>query len=174
MKYLPQPLSRFPSASSAISARSSHAQVCGTRLRSTIDFQPLSFHQLMNRFFSNSPVLNNFCVAPCCFQISSLNQYLNPARFQSTPAKAAPPRGGSLRTYAYTNTPLLPNGASSLRSSPPTPIRYLCPECVIRARMSRRLSATVAPRYSARSAAVHLPIVALMAEAHLSMPSALG
>src|SRR5690349_21516346 len=64
-------------------------------------------------------------------------------------------------------------------ASPPPPnrtaaIRYLWPECVIRAMMSRRLSGTVALAYSARSAAVHLPIVALMAAAHLSIPSALG
>ena len=53
-------------------------------------------------------------------------------------------------------------------------IRYLCPECVIRIRMSRRLSATEAPANSARSAALHLLIVALMASAHLSILSALG
>ena len=53
-------------------------------------------------------------------------------------------------------------------------IRYLWPEWVMRARMSRRLSATVAPAYSARSAGLHLPMVVLMAVAHLSMLSALG
>ena len=53
-------------------------------------------------------------------------------------------------------------------------IRYLWPECVIRAMMSRRLSATVAPANSARSAGLHLLIVVLIAVAHLSMPSALG
>ena len=52
--------------------------------------------------------------------------------------------------------------------------RYLWPACVMRAMMSRRLSATEEPMYSARSAAVHLLIVALMAAAHLSIPSALG
>src|SRR5713226_1109433 len=53
-------------------------------------------------------------------------------------------------------------------------IRYLWPECVIRAMMSRRLSGTVLPKNSARSAGLHLLIVVLMAVAHLSMPSALG
>ncbi len=53
-------------------------------------------------------------------------------------------------------------------------ISYLWPECVIRAMMSRRLSSTVEPANSARSAGVHLAIVALIAAAHLSMPSALG
>src|SRR6266446_5308171 len=53
-------------------------------------------------------------------------------------------------------------------------ISYLWPECVIRAMMSRRLSSTVEPTNSARSAALHLACVALMAAAHLSMPSALG
>jgi hypothetical protein len=53
-------------------------------------------------------------------------------------------------------------------------ISYLWPECVIRARMSRRLSSTLAPANSARSAGLHLLIVVLMAVAHLSMPSALG
>src|SRR5712691_2329977 len=53
-------------------------------------------------------------------------------------------------------------------------ISYLWPECVIRAKMSRRLSGTVALANSARSAGLHLLIVALMAVAHLSMPSALG
>jgi hypothetical protein len=53
-------------------------------------------------------------------------------------------------------------------------ISYLWPECVIRARMSRRLSGTVLAKNSARSAGLHLLIVALMACAHLSMPSALG
>ena len=64
-------------------------------------------------------------------------------------------------------------------TSPPllnrtTAIRYLWPECVIRAMMSRRLSATCAPKKASRSAALHLPSVALTALAHLSMPSALG
>jgi hypothetical protein len=53
-------------------------------------------------------------------------------------------------------------------------ISYLWPECVIRARKSRRLSATVLPKNSPRSAVLILPTVALMAVAHLSMPSALG
>src|SRR5260370_42524974 len=53
-------------------------------------------------------------------------------------------------------------------------ISYLWPDCVIRARMSRRLSSTVEPANSARSAGLHLLIVVLMAAAHLSMPSALG
>src|SRR5258707_11507586 len=53
-------------------------------------------------------------------------------------------------------------------------ISYLWPECVIRAMMSRRLSATVEPANSARSAGLHLLIVVLMAAAHLSMLSALG
>jgi hypothetical protein len=53
-------------------------------------------------------------------------------------------------------------------------ISYLWPECVIRARMSRRLSSTVEAANSARSAGLHLLIVALMACAHLSMLSALG
>jgi hypothetical protein len=53
-------------------------------------------------------------------------------------------------------------------------ISYLWPECVTRNRMSRRLSATVLPKNSARSAALILANVALMAAAHLSMPSALG
>jgi len=65
------------------------------------------------------------------------------------------------------------------KTSPPplnvtAAISYLWPECVIRARMSRRLSSTVEPANSARSAALHLACVALMAAAHLSMPSALG
>jgi hypothetical protein len=60
--------------------------------------------------------------------------------------------------------------------STPTKIRisYLWPECVTRKRRSRRLSGTVEARNSARSAGVHLLIVALMAAAHLSMLSALG
>src|SRR3989442_9241351 len=53
-------------------------------------------------------------------------------------------------------------------------ISYLWPECVIRAKMSRRLSGTVALANSARSAGLHLLIVVLIAVAHLSMPSALG
>jgi len=60
--------------------------------------------------------------------------------------------------------PLNPSAATS----------YLWPECVTRPMMSRRLSATVAPVNSARSAAVHLPIVVLMAAAHLSIPPASG
>jgi hypothetical protein len=64
------------------------------------------------------------------------------------------------------------------RSTPRSPLRtaigYLWPECVMRAMKSRRLSATVAPANSARSAGLHLPIVVLMAAAHLSIPSASG
>lgn len=53
-------------------------------------------------------------------------------------------------------------------------ISYLWPECVIRAMISRRLSATVALLNTVRSAALNFPSVALTAAAHLSMPSALG
>ncbi len=195
MKYPPRPLSRFAAVPSAIFGRNLHLHIHRKRLRSTIDLQLLSLHQLMNRFFRNPPVLNNFCVAPCYFQIPSSKQ-APPSRF--TRAKAvllstfrmntckSVSKHTTLTTFRMNthakqgegvlppNTPLLTNGASSLRSPPRTAIRYLWPVCVMRARMSRRLSATVAPRYSARSAAVHLPIVALMAAAHLSMPSALG
>ena len=63
----------------------------------------------------------------------------------------------------------------ALRSTPlDLRISYLWPECVIRAMMSRRLSVTVALAKSSRSAGLILPNVALMAVAHLSMPSALG
>src|SRR6266404_756606 len=86
MKYSPRPLSRFASISCAISACTSHLQIRRTRLRSTIDFQLLSFHQLMNCFFRNSPILNNFCVAPCYFQIPSSKQA---PRSQFTRTKAA-------------------------------------------------------------------------------------
>ncbi len=68
-------------------------------------------------------------------------------------------RGSQLRPLLFVRTPA---------------ISYLWPECVIRARKSRRLSATVEPANSARSAGLHLLIVMLMAAAHLSMPSALG
>jgi hypothetical protein len=84
MKHGGRPLSRF---AAAISARNSHLQIRGTRLRSTVDLQFLSFHQLMNRSFRNSLVLKNFCVAPCYFQIPHVNQYLNRARSQFTRAK---------------------------------------------------------------------------------------
>ena len=53
-------------------------------------------------------------------------------------------------------------------------IPYLWPECVIRAMMSRRLSGTCVPKKASRSAALILPSVALIAVAHLSMPSAFG
>ena len=41
----------------------------------------------------------------------------------------------------------LPSASGGDPRSPVTPVRsgYLCPECVIRARMSRRLSVTVEP-----------------------------
>lgn len=51
---------------------------------------------------------------------------------------------------------------------------YLCPEWVIRAMMSLRLSVTVEPKNASRSAWVILAKVAFTAAAHLSMLSALG
>ena len=86
MKYPPRPLSRFAAVPSAIFGRNLHLHIHRKRLRSTIDLQLLSLHQLMNRFFRNSPVLNNFCVAPCYFQIPSSKQ-APPSQF--TRAKAA-------------------------------------------------------------------------------------
>ena len=53
-------------------------------------------------------------------------------------------------------------------------ISYLWPACVTRAMISRRLSVTVVFANSSRSAGLIFPSVALMAAAHLSMPSALG
>src|ERR1700676_5569210 len=38
----------------------------------TIDFQPLSFHQLTSCFSSNSFVFTNICVAPCYFPLRTL------------------------------------------------------------------------------------------------------
>src|SRR5260370_25681756 len=96
-------------------------------------------------------------------------------------------RGGWLRVMVnqVSDQEICPKGFLSSKqkkrepTSPPplnatVAISYLWPECVIRAMMSRRLSGTVEPANSARSAGVHLLIVALMAAAHLSMPSALG
>src|SRR6266404_4842953 len=71
MKYPPRPLSRFAAVPSAIFGRNLHLHIHRKRLRSTIDLQLLSLHQLMNPFFSNSLVFTNFCVAPCYFQIPS-------------------------------------------------------------------------------------------------------
>src|SRR6266404_1332132 len=78
------------------------------------------------------------------------------------------------RLSAAPDTPLPTNGEASLRSPLQTLISYLWPECVMRAMKSRRLSATVALAYSARSAGLHLAIVVLIAAAHLSMLSASG
>ena len=86
MKHSPRPLSRFAAVPSAIFGRNLHLHIHRKRLRSTIDLQLLSLHQLMNRFFRNSPVLNNFCVAPCYFQIPSSKQA---PRSQFTRTKAA-------------------------------------------------------------------------------------
>jgi len=69
MKYPPRPLSRFAATPSTISAHNSHLQIDRKRLRSTIDFQLLSFHRLMNCCFRNPLLFTNFCVAPCYFQI---------------------------------------------------------------------------------------------------------
>jgi len=195
MKYPPRPLSRFAAVPSAIFGRNLHLHIHRKRLRSTIDLQLLSLHQLMNRFFSQSPCSQQLLRCPLLF---SNPLFQTSAALPIHRAKAAllstfrmntcksVSKHTTLTTFRMNthakqgegvlppNTPLLTNGASSLRSPPRTAIRYLWPVCVMRARMSRRLSATVAPRYSARSAAVHLPIVALMAAAHLSMPSALG
>jgi len=71
------------------------------------------------------------------------------------------------------------NSPHQRKSGPPVDtyergISYLWPECVIRAMMSRRLSATTLPKRASRSAWLILPSVALTAVAHLSMPSALG
>ena len=68
MKYPPCPLSPFAAASSRISASNSGLQIRKPRHRSTIDFQPLSFHRLLSCFFRNSFVFSNFCVAPCYFK----------------------------------------------------------------------------------------------------------
>jgi hypothetical protein len=75
------------------------------------------------------------------------------------------------RLWTHTS---LHRGSISPSFTLPMKISYLWPECVIRAKMSRRLSGTVAPANSARSAGLHFPIVVLMAVAHLSMLSALG
>src|SRR6266404_7066998 len=85
MKYPSQSLSPFPSAPSTILLRDSHLPIHETRLRSTIDLQLLSLHQLMNPFFSNSLVFTNFCVAPCYFQIPSSKE-APPSRFTRTKA----------------------------------------------------------------------------------------
>src|SRR5260370_18310686 len=74
---------------------------------------------------------------------------------------------------------LVPENKKREPTSPPplkrtAAISYLWPECVTRKRKSRRLSATEAAANSARSAGLHLTIVALIAAAHLSMASALG
>src|SRR5258708_32940021 len=86
---------------------------------------------------------------------------------------------GQLSFFLFFN---FPPAQKKKKGDPPPPpplyataaISYLWPECVIRAMKSRRLSATVEPANSARSAGLHLLIVVLMAAAHLSMPSALG
>src|SRR5258705_4144633 len=59
MKYPHWPLSRFLASPSTISAHNSSLPIRKSRLRPTIDFQPLSFHQLTNPSSSNSFVLSS-------------------------------------------------------------------------------------------------------------------